>query len=117
MAEAFFNHLAAGRYTARSAGTEPAAAPHPEVVRSMNERGVPIEEGAGVKLTPELVQRSRRVVGMGCNVHEACPALQVPLDDWQLEDPRGRSPREVDVIRDEVEKRVRDLLEELERQG
>lgn len=114
MAEAFFNELAGERYVARSAGTEPAAAAHPEVVRSMKERGITLEDRPGTSLTTEMAERAERVVGMGCKVEEACPALRVPLEDWKLEDPKGRTSREVDAIRDQIEQRVTELIAELD---
>lgn len=114
MAEAFFNHLAGHRYRGLSAGTEPAAAPHPEVVEAMAETGIPIEPRAGTMLTADLAEGAARVVGMGCDVEEACPALRVPLEDWKLDDPKGKSPAEVAAIRDEIERRVRELIEELD---
>jgi arsenate reductase (thioredoxin) len=113
MAEAFFNHLGAGRYRALSAGTQPADKPHPEVVTSMAEVGLTVEEGPGQMLTPELADSAERVIGMGCNVEEACPALQVPLEDWELEDPKGKSHDEVAEIRDKIEMKVRNLISSL----
>ncbi len=114
MAEAFFNEIAGDRYQARSAGTQPAAAAHPEVVRSMRERGITLEERPGTSLTTEMAERAERVVGMGCKVEEACPALGVPLEDWKLDDPKGRTSQEVDAIRDQIEQRVKELIAELD---
>ena len=115
MAEAFFNDLARGRYQGISAGTEPAAKPHPEVVNAMHEVGMDIEARPGRKLTEELANDAVRVIGMGCAVEEACPALRVPLEDWELEDPKGKSSEEVAAIRDDIERRVRNLIAELDR--
>lgn len=114
MAEAFFTHLAGERYRGASAGTQPAPAPHPEVVESMEARGIPISDGPGELLTMESTERAARVVGMGCAVEKACPALRVPLEDWKLEDPKGKPRAEVDAIRDEIESRVRALIAELD---
>jgi arsenate reductase len=114
MAEAFFAELAGGRYRAASAGTEPASAPHPEVVRSMEARGIPLPERPGTLLTMDTAERAAKVIGMGCAVEEACPALRVPLEDWKLDDPKGKTAEEVDAIRDEVEARVRALIAELD---
>lgn len=115
MAEVFFNDLAQGRFKAVSAGTEPAPHPHPEVVSSMAEIGHTVDEGPGTMLTPELAEQAVRVVGMGCDVADACPALTVPLVDWELPDPKGQSAETVDEIRDEIERRVRNLIAELDR--
>lgn len=113
MAEAFFNELAGNGYRAMSAGTEPASAPHPEVIEAMARRGIALRAGPGSLLTGEMADQAERVVGMGCNVEEACPALRVPLEDWELEDPKGKGAAEVDRIRDEIERRVRTLIDEL----
>jgi arsenate reductase len=113
MAEAFFNELAGDGMHALSAGTEPAPAPHPEVVSSMLEAGIPLEDRPGQLLTQELVDSVTRVIGMGCNVKEACPAISVPLEDWDLENPKGQPPQVVDRIRDEIRSRVVALIEEL----
>ena len=116
MAEAFFNKLAGDRYRGMSAGTQPADAPHPEVVEAMAEDGIEIDAGPGRLLTPELAERAELVIGMGCNVAEACPALSVPLEDWQLEDPKGRTREEVADIRDAIERKVRNLIGQLDRE-
>jgi len=113
MAEALFNRIAAGRFTARSAGTEPAAHPHPEVVAAMREIGIELEGGPGTLLTQELASDAGRVIGMGCDVEAACPALRVPLEDWELPDPRGQGVDEVAAIRDEIASRVTSLLDEM----
>lgn len=114
MAEAFFNRLASNRYEGVSAGTLPTAAPHPEVVKAMVATGIGLADRPGRLLTPELAERATRIVGMGCDVEEACPALRVPLEDWKLEDPKGRSPEEVSAIRDQIERRVEQLVRELD---
>lgn len=115
MAEAFLDNLAGDRFEAISAGTQPAKKPHPEVVKSMNEIGVPLRDGPGRTLTPELADEATRVIGMGCAVEEACPALRVPLEDWKLDDPKGKSPEQVAEIRDMIEMRVRNLVAQLDR--
>lgn len=116
MAEAFFNSLAGDRYRGRSAGTQPAKRPHPEVVASMAEVGLQIEDTAGVLLTPAMADEAVRVIGMGCAVEEACPALRVPLEDWELDDPKGRPAEEVAAIRDAIELKVRNLVGVLDRE-
>lgn len=116
MAEAFFNDLAGDRYEGLSAGTEPASAPHPEVVTTMREVGIELEERPGTLLTREVADAAARVIGMGCAVEEACPALTVPLEDWELPDPKGKSAEEVAEIRDRIELKVRNLVAQLDRE-
>ena len=117
MAEAFMNSLAGDRYVGVSAGTQPAPHPHPEVVEAMAEVHVPIEDRPGTMLTQEMTDEALLVVGMGCDVEEACPALQVPLEDWALDDPKGKSSEEVAEIRDLIEMKVRNLVARLDREG
>ncbi len=114
MAEALFTREAAGRYTAASAGTEPAPRPHPEVVTVLDEIGVRLDDGPGRLLTPELAEAAGHLVSMGCGVDAACPALTTPMRDWALPDPKGRSVEAVRAIRDDVLARVRTLLAELD---
>jgi arsenate reductase (thioredoxin) len=114
MAEALFNREAAGRWTAGSAGTEPADRPHPEVVEALREIGIELDQTPGTPLSPELAESAGKVVSMGCDVEEACPALTIPVDDWMLEDPKGRPVGEVRRIRDDIAGRVRGLIDELD---
>lgn len=116
MAEAFFNHFADERFRALSAGTEPTDRPHREVVEAMAEVGMNISDTPGTMLTQELADQATRVIGMGCAVKEACPALRVPLEDWELDDPKGQSAEKVAEIRDTIEIRVRNLIGRLERE-
>jgi arsenate reductase (thioredoxin) len=116
MAEAFFNDLAGDRYEGLSAGTEPAPAPHAEVVETMREVGLELEDRPGTMLTREVADAAVRVIGMGCAVEEACPALTVPLEDWELPDPKGKSAEEVAEIRDRIELKVRNLVAQLDRE-
>jgi arsenate reductase len=116
MAAAFFNQMAGDRYEGRSAGTIPADHPHPEVVTAMREEGIELADTPGTMLTQELTDEAVRVIGMGCAVEEACPALRVPLEDWELDDPKGKSAEEVNAIRDQIEIKVRNLIAQLDRE-
>jgi protein-tyrosine-phosphatase len=113
MAEALFNRLADGRAEALSAGTEPGRAPHAEVVEAMREIGVDVAAHEGRLLTDDMVGATDRVVTMGCTVDEAaCPAIRYTgVEDWGLPDPKGQSIEKVREIRDEIERRVRAMLE------
>ncbi len=113
MSEALFSRAAAGRHEARSAGTEPAQQVHPEVVEAMREIGIDLSER-----TPHLLERGDAewadlVVTMGCG--DSCPYIPGRRYlDWELEDPSGRPLEEVRATRDEIERRVSSLLEELD---
>jgi arsenate reductase (thioredoxin) len=114
MAEAFLERVAGDRYQAMSAGTDPADRPHPEVVSAMREVGIELDSSPGQLLTQEMADGADLVIGMGCAVEEACPALTVPLEDWALDDPKGKSPEEVAAIRDQVSARVDELVARLD---
>ena len=116
IAEAFFNDLARGRFHAASAGTVPADHPHPEVVAAMAEVGIDVPDVPGRLLTEELAETAGTIVTMGCNVEDACPALTVETEDWGLDDPAGKSVEEVAEIRDDIERRVRNLIGRLDRE-
>jgi arsenate reductase len=117
IAAAYLNALAGDRYEGLSAGTEPADHPHPEVVEAMREAGIAIDDVPGTMLTYELTDLASRVIGMGCAVEEACPALRVPLEDWGLPDPKGQPAERVRSIRDSIRARVERLIEELDADG
>jgi arsenate reductase (thioredoxin) len=110
MAAAVFNLLANPTLArALSAGTEPGAYVHPEVVEVMRERGADLASVVPQKLTDSLGALADVLVTMGCG--EACPVLPgVERDDWPLDDPKGRPIERVRQIRDEIERRVRAML-------
>jgi arsenate reductase len=110
MAAAWFNALA-DRDQARaiSAGTEPGARVHPEVVAAMTEVGIHLEGIAPQKLTDALAGTATILVTMGCG--EACPVVPgLRRMDWPLEDPKGKPIERVREIRDDVRGRVSELL-------
>jgi arsenate reductase len=111
MAEAFFNHLANGKARAISAGTKPASAVDPKTIEVMREVGIDISAASPKALTMEMLDQANRVVTMGCGAEGVCPASFVETEDWQLEDPKGKSLEGVRRIRDEIKARVTRLLE------
>ena len=113
MAEAFFNHLAQGKAVATSAGTLPAESINPAVVKAMREVGFDTSRQQPKLLTLEMLENADRVITMGCNVADVCPASLVPTEDWALDDPEGKTLKEVRRIRDEVRTRVQKLINEL----
>ncbi|MBW8060337.1 MAG: arsenate reductase ArsC [Solirubrobacterales bacterium] len=113
MSEALFASATAGRHEARSAGTTPGDRVHPEVVEAMGEIGIDLSDRLPRKLTREDAEWADVVVTMGCG--DECP--QIPGKrylDWDLPDPRGRPLAEVRATRDEVERRVKALVDELD---
>jgi len=113
MAEAFFNHYAEGKAQAFSAGTHYASHIDPTVVEAMAERGIDISSKRPKMLTLEMLGVADKVISMGCGVEGVCPATYVPTEDWQLEDPEGKPIEQVRAIRDEIEAKVRTLIEEI----
>ena len=111
MAEAFFNQAASSKARAISAGTKPAGAVDPRTVEVMREVGIDVSVAKPKALTMEMLDQADRVVTMGCGTEGVCPASFVETEDWQLEDPKGKSLEEVRRIRDEIKTRVTRLLE------
>jgi arsenate reductase (thioredoxin) len=110
MAAALFNTLAHPSHArAISAGTQPGEQVHPEVVTAMREVGVDLSAAVPRKLTEDLASQAALLVTMGCG--EACPIVPgVDRDDWPIDDPKGKPIERVRGIRDEVERRVRELV-------
>lgn len=95
-------------------GTDPASRVHEEVVRAMREVGIDVSDRTPRELTVDELRACDYVVTMGCAADDVCPATWAGESrDWDLDDPDGRSPTEVAAIREEIERRVRDLLDEL----
>ena len=113
MARAYLRALSGGRVHAESAGTEPAPHVNPVVVEAMREKGIDVSDERPKLLTQEMADGADRIITMGCSVEDACPAVMMPTEDWALEDPQGKSLDEVRRIRDDIERRVRELITEL----
>ena len=111
MAAAWFNALA-DRTKAEgiSAGTQPGARVHPEVLEAMREVGIDLANATPRFLSDELAESAHMLITMGCG--EACPAVPgLRRDDWPLEDPKGKPVERVREIRDDVKARVGALLD------
>jgi arsenate reductase (thioredoxin) len=112
MAAALLDHRAGGRVRVRSAGTAPAEALNPSVVAAMAEVGLDVTEEFPIRLTDAMARDADVVILMGCG--DACPVYPGKRYlDWALPDPAGKSVEEVRPIRDEIDRRVRQLVEEL----
>ncbi|MGH7822494.1 MAG: low molecular weight phosphatase family protein [Candidatus Binatia bacterium] len=110
MAVAFFDSLAdPRRATAVSAGTRPGRRVHPEVVAAMKEVGIDLGGAKPKLLTEEMTERAALFVTMGCG--EECPVVPgLAREDWELPDPKGQPLERVREIRDEVRRRVLELV-------
>lgn len=112
MAAALLMHLAGERIEVRSAGTEPADHLNPAVIAAMSELGIDIAAQLPKVLTGEAVQSSDVVITMGCG--DTCPYFPgVVYRDWKLPDPAGQPLETVRAIRDDITRRVEDLVAEL----
>lgn len=113
MALGWFTHLACDRAVAWSGGSEPEAALNQAAVAAMTEVGIDITRQFPKPWTEEVVSAADVVVTMGCG--DACPLVPGKhYEDWEVSDPAGLSLCDVRPIRDELERRVRDLLARLE---
>jgi protein-tyrosine-phosphatase len=116
MAAALLDHLAQGRVTVRSAGSEPADEINPAAVGAMAELGIDISRELPKPLTDEAVQVADAVITMGCG--DSCPFYPGKrYEDWEFEDPAGKDLDTVRGIRDQIDARVRALLAELTATG
>ncbi len=112
MAAAFLKHHGGERVEVLSAGSAPANTINPSVVEAMLEAGIDISAEVPKILTNEAVQESDVVITMGCG--DACPFYPGKRYlDWKLDDPAGQGVESVRPIRDEIEKRILNLLTEL----
>jgi protein-tyrosine-phosphatase len=114
MAQGFFNKHAPAGYRAISAGTKPAGQINPLAVQAMKEVGIDISKQKSKIITDDMIRDSSRAINMGCMDRSDCPLLFLnnPVD-WSIEDPKSKSIGKVREIRDEIEKRVKELVENL----
>ncbi len=112
MAMGLFTHLAGERAVAWSGGSEPASTINPAALEAMAERGIDISREYPKPWTDEIVRAADVVISMGCG--DACPIFPGRrYEEWVLDDPAGLGVDAVRPIRDEIERRVRQLLTEL----
>ena len=114
MAEAFANHYGKGEVEASSAGIMLADRVNPTVVEVMKEKGIDISMNKPKLLAVKMAEEADKIIAMGCSVEKYCPApLLKNVVDWNLEDQKGKSIEKVREIRDDIERRVLELLAEL----
>jgi protein-tyrosine-phosphatase len=112
MAAGYLKHLAGDRIEVLSAGSQPADQINPVAVQAMAEEGIDIAGEQPKVLTPESVQASDVVITMGCG--DECPFYPGKrYEDWKLDDPAGQGIDAVRPIRDEIRRRVEDLIASL----
>ncbi|MBY8344180.1 arsenate reductase ArsC [Streptomyces spinosirectus] len=112
MAAAWLSRLSGGHVEVRSAGSDPGDQVNPAAVAVMAEVGIDISAETPKILTVDAVKESDVCITMGCG--DTCPVFPGKRYlDWQLDDPAGQGVESVRPIRDEIERRVRGLLDEL----
>ncbi len=112
MSQALFTRAADGAHHALSAGTNPAAHVHPEVIQVMRELDIDLSDRTPQLLTRELANRADIVVTMGCG--DECPYIPGKrYIDWELPDPHGQPAEPVPEIRDQINDRVIELVRDL----
>jgi arsenate reductase (thioredoxin) len=112
MAAGYLQHLAGDRVHVLSAGSEPKDQINPVAIEAMAEEGIDIARNEPKVLTTEAVRESDVVITMGCG--DACPIFPGKrYEDWQLDDPAGHGIDAVRPIRDEIKRRIDELLAEL----
>jgi len=112
MALGWFEHLADGRAAALSGGREPAGSVNPVAVAAMAEVGIDIAGRSPRRWSDADLDAADVVVTMGCG--DTCPYIPGKrYEDWELDDPAGQGIDAVRPIRDEIERRVRVLLDVL----
>ncbi|RAO37461.1 Arsenate reductase (glutaredoxin) [Micromonospora saelicesensis] len=112
MALGFFTHLAGDNAVAWSGGSEPGAEVNPAAIAAMAERGIDIAAEFPKPWTDEIIRAADVVITMGCG--DACPVFPgTRYENWDLDDPAGRDLADVRPIRDDIERRVRRLLDDL----
>lgn len=114
MAAALLTHYAGDEVVVRSAGTAPADTINPTVVTAMREIGIDLNSNQATPkvLTDATVAASDIVITMGCG--DSCPFYPgTRYEDWKLDDPAGQPLEVVRTIRDEIDNKVRALLDRL----
>jgi len=102
-----------GRIEILTGGTHPADQVHEEVIEVMDEAGFELSDRTPREITMEELQSCDYVATMGCSTLDVGEiGSDVDVRDWALDDPAGRDRERVREIRDEIERRVRDLLDE-----
>jgi protein-tyrosine-phosphatase len=112
MAMGFFKHLAGERASVHSGGSEPAAEVNPAAIAAMAEKGIDIATEQPKRWTMDMLEAVDVVVTMGCG--DSCPVLPGRrYEEWGLPDPAGQTLDAIRPIRDDIERQVRGLINEL----
>jgi protein-tyrosine-phosphatase len=115
MAEAIFNKLKPDGFRAISAGTKPAREVNPLVIQVLRDIGIDASNCKPKPVTSEMIAEAEKIITMGCEAADFCPARFLPrVEDWMIEDPKGKTLDQMRAIRDTIHERVRELLQQLQ---
>jgi protein-tyrosine-phosphatase len=109
IAQAFFERHAPADLCAESAGQAPAEAIWPNVVEAMREVGIDLSARRPKKIDLEMQLHADKGITLNC--HDTCPYVIGGVEDWDVDDPAGQPLEKVREIRDEIERRVLELLD------
>ncbi|MGH9987882.1 MAG: arsenate reductase ArsC [Nitrososphaeraceae archaeon] len=114
MAEGFFKKYAPEGFVPASAGTKPISQINPLAIQVMNEIGIDISKQKPKDLSEDMMRNSDKIINMGCMDNNFCPTLFIPkVIDWGIEDPKGKPIEQVREIRDEIERRIKELATDI----
>jgi protein-tyrosine-phosphatase len=114
MAEGFFKKYAPEEFVPSSAGTKPISQINPLAIQVMKEIGIDISKQRSKDLTEDMMRNSDKIINMGCMDKNFCPTLFIPkLIDWGIEDPKDKPIEKVREIRDEIERRIKELARDI----
>ena len=110
MAEGFFRKYAPEGFEPSSAGTKPISQINPLAIQVMNDIGIDISKQKPKDLSEDLMRNSDKIINMGCMDQNFCPTFFIPkVIDWGIEDPKDKPIERVREIRDEIERRIKEL--------
>lgn len=110
MAEGLFRRYAPDGYEPMSAGTVPISQINPLAIQVMSEIGIDISKQKPKDLTEDMIRNSDKIINMGCMDKNFCPTLFIPkVIDWGIEDPKDKPVEKIREIRDEMERRIKEL--------
>jgi protein-tyrosine-phosphatase len=115
MAEAFFKKYAPEGYEAISGGTDPRGTLNPFALEVMKEVGIDMSNQRGKAISEDMIRHSAKAINMGCIEKSNCPTTLYPkMVDWNIEDPKGKPIGKFREVRDQIEQKVIELVDQLE---
>ena len=114
IAEGFFKKYAPEEFVPSSAGTKPISEINPLAIQVMNEIGIDISKQKPKDLSEDMMRNSDKIINMGCMDKGFCPTLFIPrVIEWGIEDPKDKPIEKVREIRDEIERRIKELATDI----